>query len=402
MQQKTPFIVIGTKGTALPIDLLRLEGNLKIGPNKIPWLSEDPSELAIKTLAWISKRGKPVDLRYLNDALMAGLVTAYFPVTWQKNGRPFTGTAYLPAGWKHPDPQPQYVAVDCPEWEYGVVEDRKVPHASGKNVAYLNFSKAKPIPPPGTTGAANDQSSFERKIYTLRYATKTDVLEHYASIKSAISAAGEFYSGNPIPIDIGASRVPDGEIDVEVVPKSTFNATCSDPNITPLAPILCATATALRDLGEQGTFRVSHRDGVLTLVSVEPKFLPTADEEQLERRAAAIIRRGSEEEPAGIAQPMRISTNQQAYVRDPRVRAYVRSRANGFCEACGKPAPFEHEDGTVYLEVHHVKPLSEGGSDRITNAVAVCPNCHRRFHFSRDKEQYSGEIFDRVQRLRRE
>ena len=37
-------------------------------------------------------------------------------------------------------------------------------------------------------------------------------------------------------------------------------------------------------------------------------------------------------------------------------------------------------NNSFYLEIHHVKRLADDGSDRITNAIALCPNCHREFH----------------------
>ncbi|MGG2093484.1 HNH endonuclease signature motif containing protein [Bacillus sp. S13(2024)] len=74
-----------------------------------------------------------------------------------------------------------------------------------------------------------------------------------------------------------------------------------------------------------------------------------------------------------------ITTN---YRRNPDVVAEVLERAKGICEYCHQPAPFIRvSDGTPYLEVHHVLPLAEGGEDTVTNAVAICPNCHRKAHF---------------------
>jgi len=35
-------------------------------------------------------------------------------------------------------------------------------------------------------------------------------------------------------------------------------------------------------------------------------------------------------------------------------------------------------------EVHHIVPRAEGGKDSFENLIALCPNCHRRYH--------SGEI----------
>jgi len=71
----------------------------------------------------------------------------------------------------------------------------------------------------------------------------------------------------------------------------------------------------------------------------------------------------------------------QIYLRNPDVVVEVLIRANGYCEECKKPAPFTRKsDGTPYLEAHHRKPLAEGGEDTIENAIAICPNCHRKAH----------------------
>lgn len=72
----------------------------------------------------------------------------------------------------------------------------------------------------------------------------------------------------------------------------------------------------------------------------------------------------------------------RAYVRNPDVVAETLFQANGICGECGSAAPFtRRSDGSPYLEVHHVKPLSEGGLDVLANAIALCPNCHRKAHF---------------------
>lgn len=80
--------------------------------------------------------------------------------------------------------------------------------------------------------------------------------------------------------------------------------------------------------------------------------------------------------------PKVIHTITTSFKRNPDVIVEVLKRAHGICEKCGKRAPFiRASDGTPYLEVHHIVPLSEGGEDTIENAIAVCPNCHRKVHF---------------------
>ncbi|MGR6329029.1 HNH endonuclease [Sphingomonas sp. XXL09] len=80
--------------------------------------------------------------------------------------------------------------------------------------------------------------------------------------------------------------------------------------------------------------------------------------------------------------PTKVVTSSTAYIRNPDVVAEVLFRSNGICEDCGSTAPFiRNADGTPYLEVHHKQHLSEGGEDTVENAIAICPNCHRREHF---------------------
>jgi len=67
-------------------------------------------------------------------------------------------------------------------------------------------------------------------------------------------------------------------------------------------------------------------------------------------------------------------------VRDEAVSEYVKRAANGMCDLCGNHAPFKNHKGAPYLECHHLTPLAKGGDDLMNNAVALCPNCHRKMH----------------------
>ncbi len=79
--------------------------------------------------------------------------------------------------------------------------------------------------------------------------------------------------------------------------------------------------------------------------------------------------------------PPIITVITKTFQRNPDVVIEVLKRAKGVCEECKKPAPFaRRSDGSPYLEVHHVKMLSDGGLDKVENAKALCPNCHRRAH----------------------
>jgi 5-methylcytosine-specific restriction endonuclease McrA len=77
------------------------------------------------------------------------------------------------------------------------------------------------------------------------------------------------------------------------------------------------------------------------------------------------------------------------YNRDPQVVADALWLAKGVCQGCGadKNSLFRRaSDGEVYLEVHHIQPLSEGGSDTLNNACALCPTCHRLMHYGKESE----------------
>lgn len=82
----------------------------------------------------------------------------------------------------------------------------------------------------------------------------------------------------------------------------------------------------------------------------------------------------------GSIAPEKRDTKASHYIRNPKVIEYAKSRAKGVCQLCGAPAPFNDKNGMPYLEVHHIRWLSRGGPDTISNAVALCPNCHSKMH----------------------
>ena len=104
-------------------------------------------------------------------------------------------------------------------------------------------------------------------------------------------------------------------------------------------------------------------------------------------------------EDAARENPVReqVTSTSPQYYRSTPVKEYAKARANGVCEYCGEPAPFEDEEGEPYLEVHHVDELGEGGADSPARVVAVCPTCHMRIHYGADGEELNERLHEKLE-----
>lgn len=86
------------------------------------------------------------------------------------------------------------------------------------------------------------------------------------------------------------------------------------------------------------------------------------------------------------------------YVRNPGVKAWVLQAAM----ATARAAPLRAFQGSGWPArpgSPHVMPLSSYGSDTTANAVALCPNCHRRCHYSADRDEFKLTLYERIVRL---
>lgn len=91
------------------------------------------------------------------------------------------------------------------------------------------------------------------------------------------------------------------------------------------------------------------------------------------------------------------STQRTWFERSEAVRAFVLARANGICEACDQPAPFQRLiDGTPYLETHHTTRLADEGLDHPQTVGAICPTCHRRIHSGIDGDAWNKQLKQRL------
>jgi 5-methylcytosine-specific restriction protein A len=75
------------------------------------------------------------------------------------------------------------------------------------------------------------------------------------------------------------------------------------------------------------------------------------------------------------------SATKNLYKRSKAVKDYVLFRANGICESCKEPSPFQRPDGSPYLEPHHTTRLSDGGPDHPKYVGAICSDCHSEIHY---------------------
>ena len=112
-------------------------------------------------------------------------------------------------------------------------------------------------------------------------------------------------------------------------------------------------------------------------------------------------KRAKENEVEKITQEVSTTTTTEKtqYYRSPEIKEYVKARAKGYCEGCGRPAPFTSKTGDPYLHAHHVHELSDGGSDTVDTVIALCPNCHYTVHHGEDGEKYNQKLLEKIQRL---
>lgn len=77
-----------------------------------------------------------------------------------------------------------------------------------------------------------------------------------------------------------------------------------------------------------------------------------------------------------------------------RARQEAVARAGGRCEACGRPIA-EPRGGKWFLvggSVHHVVPLSAGGTNAPGNLAALCHACHNRADAERRRLEREGVL----------
>ena len=125
-----------------------------------------------------------------------------------------------------------------------------------------------------------------------------------------------------------------------------------------------------------------HKGLVFRVVSIFSK--PNADIADVEREITIIEK--DIEKLSRVLVPLQASAAQiydylLTYPPDwEERRKQVVERDSDQCSKCGN---------RNYLHLHHIKPLSKGGNNKIINLRLLCENCHSKEHGGRD---FSGEF----------
>lgn len=63
-----------------------------------------------------------------------------------------------------------------------------------------------------------------------------------------------------------------------------------------------------------------------------------------------------------------------------QIRAQAILNAGSKCQLCHIDVSLDGNKGLTFLEIHHIKSLSNGGGDNLHNIIVLCPNCHKIIH----------------------
>lgn len=111
------------------------------------------------------------------------------------------------------------------------------------------------------------------------------------------------------------------------------------------------------------------------------------------------------DEPAIVA-ALPVTAREREYLVEIRARdrGWVRLARHTFGDYCLVPQcanTFVKDDGTRYVEVHHIEPLHEGGEEQIWNLAVICAHHHRVAHYAREEERsrMRGILMETTQRV---
>lgn len=83
----------------------------------------------------------------------------------------------------------------------------------------------------------------------------------------------------------------------------------------------------------------------------------------------------------------------ETYVRHVRWAARAREILGDLCLCRNCSNTFIRDDGTKYIEVHHIIPLCKGGEDGVWNLSILCAHHHKLAHYGNERDRRDLETF---------
>lgn len=101
---------------------------------------------------------------------------------------------------------------------------------------------------------------------------------------------------------------------------------------------------------------------------------------------------------ADLYEDIDVQENESKEVKIRRIKRYQKivnrlKQKHGFrCQLCHDT--FMMDNGRNYCEAHHIKSLSQNGSQAEDNVLILCPTHHRMFHYAKNSIEI-GNLIDR-------
>jgi hypothetical protein len=114
---------------------------------------------------------------------------------------------------------------------------------------------------------------------------------------------------------------------------------------------------------------------------------------RLEKKGLDVLLKAYNQRSNLDPRPPRRQAGAVVFSRDPLVVAITKLRAQFRCEVQGcTNHTFAGADNDLYVEVHHLQRLADGGQDITQNTAALCANHHREIHFGKRKAQITDQL----------
>lgn len=111
------------------------------------------------------------------------------------------------------------------------------------------------------------------------------------------------------------------------------------------------------------------------IYKVPKKYIGQIKEEELRVGDKLVIKK-----PVDLdGPPARIKSNVVRFIRDTQKSRLLKNVYGNRCQVCDYR--LEIGTNTYYSEVHHIRPLNEGGNDDFNNMIVLCPTHHAEFDY---------------------